>query len=107
MAVPFVDVRTYGVLSRLLSEDYHDLKNRVVVKTDRPAEYMFNRIDTARQLVGMEPSLSMYPADIRAKLIEAMNPEAEKVIAEKNHSIQIPLKTRRSLLNVQEVATGQ
>ena len=26
----------------------------------------------------------MYPADIRAKLTEAMNPEAEKVIAEKN-----------------------
>lgn len=80
----FIDVRTYGVLSQLLSEDYHDLKNRVVVKTDRPAEYMFNRIDNARMLAGMEPALSMYPADIRAKLIEAMNPEAEKVIAEKN-----------------------
>jgi hypothetical protein len=80
----FIDVRTYGVLSQMLSEDYHDLKNRVVVKTDRPAEYMFNRIDRARQLAGMEPVLSMYPSDIRAKLIEAMNPEAEKDIAEKN-----------------------
>jgi hypothetical protein len=80
----FIDVRTYGVLSQMLSEDYHDLKNRVIVKTDRPAEYMFNRIDRARQLAGMEPVLSMYPSDIRAKLIEAMNPEAEKDIAEKN-----------------------
>jgi hypothetical protein len=80
----FIDVRTYGVLSQMLSEDYHDLKNRVIVKTDRPAEYMFNRIDRARQLAGMEPVLSMYPSDIRAKLIKAMNQEAEKDIAEKN-----------------------
>lgn len=80
----FIDGRTYGVLTRLLSEDYHDLQNRVIVKTDRPAEYMFRRIDRARELVGMEPTLSMYPADIKAKLIAAMNKEAEQVIAEKN-----------------------
>jgi len=80
----FIDGRTYGVLTRLLSEDYHDLKNRVIVKTDRPAEYMFRRIDRARELVGMEPTLSMYPADIKEKLIAAMNKEAEQVIAEKN-----------------------
>ena len=50
----FKDSRVYGALCHLLNEDYHDLLDRNIVRTDSAAEYLFERIDRALQIVGMD-----------------------------------------------------
>ena len=44
---PFIDGRDWGTLCALLNEDYHDLMNRNIVKTDSAAQLLFDRYDRA------------------------------------------------------------
>ena len=44
---PFIDGRDWGTLCNLLNEDYHDLMNRNIVKTDSAAQLLFARMDRA------------------------------------------------------------
>lgn len=90
----FVDGKVYGILTELLNEDYHDLMNRVTVDTDRPAEYLFQRIDNASMIAGMEPQLILLPKETRSSLVEALNTEAVKIIAEKEGQYPESFKNR-------------
>ncbi len=82
--MPFYDGRAWGMLINLLNEDYQDLMNRNVVKTDSAAKLLFDRIDRACQAAGMTQSLGMLPHDVREKLAETMEAEARQMLDEKH-----------------------
>lgn len=75
----FKDSRVYGALCHLLNEDYHDLLGRNIVKTDSAAEYLFERIDRALQIVGMAPETALLEADVRVKIAAALEAEAREM----------------------------
>lgn len=83
-AEPFYDGRDWGTLCQLLNEDYHDLLNRNVVDPDSAAEYLFERIDRASMMSGMNPRLSLLEDDVRKKIAKVLEPEARKMLDEKH-----------------------
>ncbi|MBQ9685471.1 MAG: hypothetical protein IJV41_02830 [Oscillospiraceae bacterium] len=80
---PFTDGRDWGTLCNLLNEDYHDLLNRVVVKPDSAAEYLFARIDRAGAGAGIKPRLGLLDEGVRAKLAAILEKEARGMLDEK------------------------
>ena len=56
---PFIDGRDWGTLCALLNEDYHDLMNRNIVKTDSAAQLLFDRYDRAGLVAGIPPRLGL------------------------------------------------
>lgn len=83
-AAPFYDGRDWGTLCVLLNEDYHDLMNRNVVRTDSAARLLFNRIDRAGAAVGLPPRLGLLEPDILAALAAALEAEAGALLEEKH-----------------------
>ena len=81
---PFYDGRDWGTLGNLLNEDYHDLINRNVVTTSSAAEYLFERIDRASQMAGLNPRLGLLNEDIRKKIAEILEPLCRKMLDEKH-----------------------
>ena len=80
---PFYDGRDWGTLVNLLNEDYHDLLNRTEIKVNSAAQYLFERIDRAAQIVGIKPRLGLLDEEIRAKLATALEAEAQKIVDNK------------------------
>ena len=83
---PFVDGRDWGTLCNLLNEDYLDLMNRVVVKPDSAAEYLFARIDRAGEGAGIAPRLGLLKAEVRARLAAILENEARAMLDEKQNA---------------------
>ena len=81
---PFIDGRDWGTLCNLLNEDYHDLMNRNVMKTDSAAQLLFARMDRAAQAAGMTPRLGLLPEDVRAAVAEKLEAEARQMLDEKH-----------------------
>lgn len=81
---PFYDGRDWGTLCSLLNEDYHDLMNRNVVKTDSAAQLLFERIDRAAQQAGILPRLGLLSTEVRAKLAEKLEAEARAMLETKH-----------------------
>ena len=79
---PFTDGRDWGTLCNLLNEDYLDLMNRVVVKPDSAAEYLFARIDRAGEGAGIAPRLGLLKAEVRARLAAILENEARAMLDE-------------------------
>ena len=65
---PFKDGRDWGTLCNLLNEDYHDLMNRNVIKTDSAAKLLFDRLDRAGLAAGIKPRMGLLKEEIRDKL---------------------------------------
>ncbi len=65
---PFKDGRDWGTLCNLLNEDYHDLMNRNVIKTDSAAKLLFDRFDRAGLAAGIKPRMGLLKEEIRDKL---------------------------------------
>lgn len=81
---PFIDGRDWGTLCNLLNEDYHDLMNRNVVKTDSAAKLLFGRIDRAALQSGIKPRMGLLPESIRNALAEKLEAEARAMLDEKH-----------------------
>ena len=77
---PFIDSRDWGTLINLLNEDYYDLLNRNVISCDSVAEYFFTRIDKAAKMVGINPRLAKLDKDLRKKIAEKLDDEAQKIL---------------------------
>ena len=78
--VPFIDSRDWGTLINLLNEDYYDLLNRNVINCDSIAQYFFTRIDNAAKMVGIHPRLAKLDSDLRKRIAEKLNDEAQKIL---------------------------
>lgn len=81
---PFVDGRDWGTLCALLSEDYHDLMNRNVIRTDSAAKLLFDRIDRAGAEAGIPRRMGILPEEIREELACRLETEARKMLEEKH-----------------------
>lgn len=73
---PFKDGRDWGTLCNLLNEDYHDLMNRNVIKTDSAAKLLFDRLDRAGLAAGIKPRMGLLKDEIRDKLASILEKEA-------------------------------
>jgi len=81
---PFKDNFEWGTLVHLLNEDYEDLLNGVIVETNSAANYLFDRLDNAREKVGLKRELGMIPFDIRMDIANALEEEIREHLDEKN-----------------------
>lgn len=81
---PFIDGRDWGTLCNLLNEDYHDLMNRNVIKTDSAAQLLFDRIDRAAESAGILPRMGLLDAGVRAKIAEKLEAEAREMLDAKH-----------------------
>ena len=81
---PFIDGRDWGTLCCLLNEDYHDLKNRNVIRTDSAARLLFDRFDRAAAQAGIAPRIGLLDEELRRKLAERLENEARKMLDAKH-----------------------
>ncbi|MFH1531708.1 MAG: hypothetical protein ABIK09_13360 [Pseudomonadota bacterium] len=81
---PFADQYDWGTLMELLNEDYDDLLANRVVETDQAAQLLMDRIDAAREKVGLDPALGMIPYRDRCDIAAALEAEAQEFLGEKN-----------------------
>jgi len=102
---PFFDGRDWNTLCQLLSEDYHDLMNRKVVKPDSYAQYMFDRLDRASLAAGLAPRVSLLPEELRKKIAEALEDEAKKMTLEKES--QYPESFENKTIIIESARGGQ
>ncbi|HPW53729.1 MAG TPA: hypothetical protein PK631_05095 [Erysipelotrichaceae bacterium] len=77
---PFLDSRDWGTLINLLNEDYYDLVNRNYIECNSVAEYFFTRIDKAARIAGIDPRLGKLDGDLRKRIAEKLNVEAQKIL---------------------------
>ena len=64
----------------MLNEDYHDLMNRNVVKTDSAAQLLFDRIDRAGEIAGIAPRLGLLDGGVRTRLASILEREARAML---------------------------
>ena len=81
--LPMKDPLDWGTLMELLNEDYHDL-----LSVNRPAPacavtWLMERYDACREKVGAAAFWRDLDGDSRAKLVEALGPEAKKLLDDK------------------------
>lgn len=100
---PFIDGYTWGALIELLNEDYHDLMNSVVENPPSAAQWLFDRLDVAREKVGQEPVLDMIPYRIRCDIAAAMEAEVREELDRRNHTNAQPKEGRTVVI---EAARG-
>lgn len=81
---PFIDGRDWGTLCNLLNEDYHDLMNRNVIKTDSAAQLLFDRIDRAAESAGILSRMGLLDTGVRAKIAEKLEAEAREMLDAKH-----------------------
>jgi len=82
---PFQDPRHWGTLIQLINEDYADLQSH---KTENPAtaaNHLLDRIDRAAKKVGAE-ALGNIDRQTRAAVADAIEPEARKMLKERNEN---------------------
>ncbi len=81
---PFNDNFEWGTLVHLLNEDYDDLLNNRVIETESAANYLFDRLDNAREKVGLEGLLAEVPYGIRMEIANVLEDEVREHLEEKN-----------------------
>lgn len=87
---PFREGFEWGTLIELLNEDYHDLMASVVVNPPSAAQWLFDRLDNAREKVGLEPELGMIPYRIRMEIAESLEDEVQEELARRNTQNRLP-----------------
>lgn len=87
---PMKEVRDWGTLVELLNEDFDDQVSNRQVEPASAAEWLLDRYDAARARCGADPVLGRLPADVREKLILALEPEAQEMAVLRNASAAIP-----------------
>lgn len=84
---PFINNYDWGTLVHLLNEDYHDLLNRKKVTVDSAARYYMDRIEAAAAAAGISSRLHKFDDETVDALAKALEPEARKMLAEKESQI--------------------
>jgi hypothetical protein len=79
--------RDWGTLIELLNEDFDDLVQRRRPAPVSAATWLFDRFDAARRKVGAAPALAALDPKLRAALISVLEPEAKKLLADKNEGV--------------------
>jgi len=77
---PFIDGRDWATLINMLNEDYHDLLNRTKIEVESVAQYTFDRLDRAGQVVGIKPRLALLNKEVREKLALVLEKDAQEVL---------------------------
>lgn len=83
---PFKDCFTWGVLIELLNEDYADLLASRTFDVPSAAQLLFDRIDNAREKVGLERVLDDIPYRVRMEMGEALEEECAAELKAKNET---------------------
>ena len=71
----FSDPWDWGTLIHLLNEDYAML-GTALPRPDSAANWLFDRLDRAREKVGIAPAMRLLGPDARGRLVEALEDEA-------------------------------
>ncbi len=100
---PFNDNFEWGTLVHLLNEDYEDLLINNVIKTDSAANYLFDRLDRAREKVGLERALAEIPYGVRMEIAKVMEEETREHLNEKN---EVSAQNKEGKTVVIEMARG-
>jgi hypothetical protein len=95
---PFADPRDWGTLIHLLNEDYFDLVNKKIVKTDSSVKFLMDRIDRAGKKVGIDERLKSLKPAIIEKLSGTLEHEAVKILNEKYNSYPADLNGKTVII---------
>lgn len=83
-ALPFRDPLDWGTLIELLNEDYRDLLTGHRPEPASAAEWIFDRFDRARELVGAPPVFPGMDPALRGELAGALEAECRDLLQKKN-----------------------
>ena len=86
-AMSFKDSRDWGMLIKLVNEDYSDLVNKNKPNPSSAAMWLFNRMDKARMQVGAEPVFRDMDASLKKELLVALEKDAKKLLKNKINEI--------------------
>ncbi len=100
---PFINDFEWGTLIHLLNEDYRDLMENKITKTDSAANLLFDRIDAAREAAGMDPELGEIPYRIRMEVAAVLEAEVREELERKN---SVCAQDRKGKTVVIEAARG-
>jgi hypothetical protein len=92
--LPMKESRDWGMLIELVNEDYDDLVAKRHARAASPGAWLLDRYDAARKKVGADPAFGKLPADVRKKLVTALDDEAGGLLADKNAGIPDSLDGR-------------
>ena len=92
--LPMKEQRDWGTLIQLVNEDFDDLMKRRRPSPASPGAWLLDRYDAARAAVGAGKSFAALPADVRTKLIAALDREAGELLRDKNQGIPDSLEGR-------------
>ena len=92
--LPMKEPRDWGTLIELINEDYDDLVHARAPEPAAAAPWLLDRLDAARERVGAPPALRALPAETRARLVAALEPEARTLLREKNANLPVSLAGR-------------
>ncbi len=101
--LPMKEGRDWGTLVELINEDFDDLVHRRKAAPASAAAWLLDRYDAAREKSGADPAFRKLPAEVRTKLVAALEPEARELVAEKNAGIPDSLAGRTVVI---EMARG-
>ena len=74
--LPMNEPLDWGTLMILINEDYHTIGVGIGEDPASPAEWLFDRIDRARVVVGAPPALAMLSHEVRTGLTRTLDAEA-------------------------------
>jgi hypothetical protein len=101
--LPMKESRDWGTLIELLNEDFDDLLKRQRPAPASAATWLLDRFDEARGKVGAPRALAALAPALRAELVAALEPEAKKLLADKNEGVPDSLEGRTIVI---EAARG-
>ena len=101
--LPMKNPLDWGTLIELLNEDFEDLLKKNRQSPAGAAEWLMARFDAARAKVGAPAVLGTLPADLRAKLVAALEPESKQLLLDKNAGIPDTLEGKTIVI---EAARG-
>ena len=101
--LPMKEQRDWGTLIELLNEDFDDLVQRRRPAPASAATWLLDRFDAARRKVGAAPALGALAPALRSAVIAALEPEARKLLADKNAGVPDSLEGRTIVI---EAARG-
>ncbi len=87
--LPLIDPNDWGALIYLLNEDYEDIINNNKTHPVSASEWLFERLDVAREKNGQEPILSKLPKKIRKILSKKLEKESQNILNDKIHEISL------------------
>lgn len=85
---PFLDPGDWGTLTHLLNQDFADLNDPPPpLRTGTATNWLFDRLDRAREAAGLEPAIAGLPPLVMKRLTNALEYEAQAVFDEKRAAI--------------------